>query len=144
MKPAKDPRRAYMAAIHAKAKELRLDEETRRALQQRVAGKASCADMDAPQLRAVLDELHRLEGKAEHVARGFDVHRDEPKDLSRPMLKKTQALLSEGRKPWAYVHAMAKRMFSVTRVEWLRDDQLHKLVAALNASARRQVKPRRG
>jgi len=34
---------------------------------------------------------------------------------------------------------MAKRMFDVTRVEWLRDDQLHKLVSALQVDANRKA-----
>ena len=48
------------------------------------------------------------------------------------------ALLADGKKPWAYAHAMAKRMFGVDRVEWLSDEHMHKLVAALQIAANRQ------
>jgi phage gp16-like protein len=46
-------------------------------------------------------------------------------------------MLAESGKSWNYAHGIAKRMFKVHRVEWLRADQLHKLVAALGYSQRR-------
>lgn len=132
-------RKRRIGAIHAAAHKLGIEDDARRAMQLRVGGHASAKDMSLLQLSAVLIELKRLEGKAEHQARGFDVHQDEPADLTtRPMLGKVGALLADGRKPWRYAHAMAKRMFHTARVEWLRDDQLHKLVAALEVAARRE------
>ena len=53
-------------------------------------------------------------------------------------MKKVEALLAEAGRPWAYADGMAKRMFDVERVDWLDDDQLHRLMTALIIDAKRQ------
>jgi phage gp16-like protein len=50
---------------------------------------------------------------------------------------KVGAILAETDKSWNYAHGTARQMFKVHRVEWLRPDQLHRLVAALQISANR-------
>ncbi len=55
-----DPaRRPLIKAVHARARELGLDIGTRRVLQTRVTGHASCRDMSAAALRAVLAAMDR-------------------------------------------------------------------------------------
>ena len=54
-----DGRNRLLALVHAGAKALGMDEATRRALQVRLTGKASCADMTASELHAVVRELRR-------------------------------------------------------------------------------------
>ena len=50
------------------------------------------------------------------------------------------ALLAELGYHWNYAHSMARGMFKVDRVEWLTDEHLHKLVAALQMHANRKKK----
>ena len=55
-----DPARgSLIKAVHARARELGLDSETRRTLQTRVTGHASCRDMSTAALRAVLAAMDR-------------------------------------------------------------------------------------
>ena len=51
-------RRRLIAAVHAAAAKAGLDDETRRALQERVTGKRSAADMTPAELGRVLDAIH--------------------------------------------------------------------------------------
>lgn len=55
-----------------------------------------------------------------------------------PMLKKVEALLADAKRPWNYVHSMAKHMAGVDRVEWCNPHNLHKIVAALVIDAKRR------
>ena len=51
-------RAGLIRAVHARAREIGLDLDARRALQERAAGKSSCADMSAAELRRVLEEMY--------------------------------------------------------------------------------------
>jgi len=51
-----------MRAVHASARALGLDAETRHAVQQRVTGKASLRDMNTAEVSAVLEHLNRQQG----------------------------------------------------------------------------------
>lgn len=144
MTAAIDPRKTRLARIHMGKKALGLAEPEYRALLVRasaddtgIGGYDSAANMSEAQHIAVLREMARLGFKAE--ARQHRRWAGEPKDsTSRPLLRKVRALLADGKKPWAYAHALAKRMFGVDKVEWLHDGDLHKLVAALQVDARRR------
>lgn len=54
---AKSARAGLIAAVHARARDLGIDNETRAALQRRVTGKASCGGMTDDELRRVLREM---------------------------------------------------------------------------------------
>jgi phage gp16-like protein len=45
-----------------------------------------------------------------------------------------------GAKPDGYADGMAKRMFDVDRFEWLKPDQLHKLIQSLEVDRQRRSK----
>lgn len=147
MTAAIDPRRQRLGHIHKGKKVLGLSEPEYRSLLLRASdgvdgldGVASSALMTEAQHLAVLREMARLGFKqAWGAARKAQRWPGEPKDsTTRPLLRKVRALLASGKKPWAYAHAMAQRMFGVARVEWLHDGDLHKLVAALQVDARRR------
>lgn len=133
-------RNSQLAKIHKAKKQLDLDDATYRSLLMRVTGKGSCADMSTAQRNAVIAEFVRLGFKAENVEGRKAVFAGKPKNMDEPMLKKVEALLADSSRPWSYAHAMAKQMFSVTRVEWLHHNQLHKLVSALQVDANRRGK----
>lgn len=141
-------RKRRLAKIHQAKKSLGLGEREYRALLVRasadeygIGGLDSSAHMSAVQHIAVLREMARLGFKQQAAhARGQRRWQGEPKDCAtRPLLCKVRALLADGKKPWSYAHAMAKHMFSVDKVEWLHDGDLHKLVAALQADAKRRA-----
>jgi phage gp16-like protein len=137
-------RNRELAAIHVLAsKRLRLDRETYVALLQRVGHVASSADLDSRGRAKVLDELRRLTGEGQQQMRNAVHLPAEPqnvRDEIAGMVSKVGAILAELGKSWNYAHGTAKRMFRVQRVEWLRADQLHKLVAALSYAQKRQRK----
>lgn len=139
-KPRKptSPRSRELARIHAAAKQLDMDDETYRAFLQRVTGVRSAKDLDSSGRGAVIRELVRLGARVDKRARH---HPGCPKGVKeKPMLRKVEALLADAKRPWDYAHGLAERMFNVKRIEWLRDDQLHKLVAAMQIDANRRAK----
>ena len=136
MAKKRDPQ---LARIHMGKKALGLDEETYRSLLRRVGGQDSSAKMTPAQRNAVIKEMVRLGFKEQDRKERRKHYPGAPANIDQvPMLKKVEALLADAGRPWSYAHAMADRMFNVTRIEWLRHDQLHKLVAALQVDAHRK------
>lgn len=126
--------------IKAGQKFLQLDDDTYRALLQRVTGYRSAKDLNTAERKAVLDEMERLGYSTPNrtTRKRWPGEPAESEFDRRPMLRKVRALLADNKRPWAYAHETANRMFAVTRVEWLGDEQLHKLVAALQIDANRR------
>lgn len=135
-------RAKQLALIHVLAqKKLHLDRDTYIAILQRVGGVSSSADLDVHGRDRVIKELRRLAGDGERQMSNAVSHPDAPQNVRNEMagmVAKVGAILTEIDKPWNYAHATAKRMFKTQRVEWLRPDQLHRLVAALQISANRK------
>lgn len=131
-----------LAKIKIAQKQLAMDDDVYRAVLLRVTGKKSCADMSLEELDLVLTEMRRLGfmPKPKKSSLGYTPKRRQSADA---MLKKVEALLLDNGWSWNYAHGMAKRMFSVDRVQWLPHDKLHKLVAALQIHANR-LKEREG
>lgn len=134
-------RKRQLGKIHQAKKQLNLDDSTYRSLLERVTGKNSSALMTHQERNAVIQEFTRLGFKYTEAASRKRVFAGCPKNVKEvPLLRRCEALLANGKLPWSYAHAMAKRMFDVTRVEWLNDQQLHKLVSALQVDANRKSK----
>ena len=129
-------RRPLLAAIHMRAKALGLGDVARRALQQRVGGHASCADMTVRQLRAVADELQLAERR---------LLRPGPVDASRPverldgMRRRAQALAAELGAGDAYLDAIGQRQAGVTLAD-ASAEQLRGIIAAVWRQTRRRRK----
>lgn len=148
MSAVKDPRRTRIGRIHMGKKALGMSEREYRAFLMRhsgdehgVGGFDSSAHMTEAQhlqvLKAMADAGFRADRAAANKRRRWP---GEPATCdSRPMLRKVRALLADGKKPWSYAHAMAKRMHGVDKVEWCDDQQLHKLVAAMEVDVRRKA-----
>lgn len=136
-------RARQIGAIHALAKKLRLDDDrdAYEALLMRVGGAPSSADLDQRGRAKVLDEMRKLLNEGQQHMQGAVPITDAPQNVREEiagMVAKVGAILAEIGKSWNYAHGTAKRMFHVQRVEWLRADQLHRLVAALQISANRR------
>lgn len=132
-------RKRQLGRIHQAKKSLGLDDVTYRSLLERVTGVTSSANMTHAQRNAVIAEFARLGFKADDAKSRANAAKGRPKNLADvPMLRKIEALLADAKRPWAYAHSMAERMFDVKRVEWLNAHQLHQLVSALQIDANRR------
>lgn len=137
---ARPDRRRLLAAVHAQAKALGLDEETRRALQQRMGGHASCADMTDRELRSVLAELHRLAGKPARPKRPAD-------DRARLLWRIERDCAAAGYPHPAYPLGISRKMFGAlapARLEWHAPRQLRALIAALAYDGKRRARAQEG
>jgi hypothetical protein len=105
--------------------------------------------LDARGRGALLDELRRL--GASTLGRAPKRQRDpaeierlmasaprDARDEIKPMVRKIAALLADARRGWDYAHGLADKMFLVKRVEWLRPDQMRRMIAALSIDQRRR------
>ena len=160
--PIPDPKRTKdLARIHLAKKELGLDDDTYRALVKATTGKTSSADLGPGQRWKLMLELARLgsqscpgdrlrlhprtpapdAGQAHPGAHSAATAYPGKPTLvpveSQALLSKVEALLAEARRPWAYAHAMAHRMFKRTLVQECDPEELRKLVAALVYDAKR-------
>ena len=133
----RDSRNADLAKIHIARKQLRLDDDTYRAMLHTVARVTSSKDLDEAGRRAVLEHL---QARGFKTARGKTAFPGRPHNAdSSPQILKIEAILTKGRKPWAYADAIAQRMFQVERVAWCNPAQLQGLIAALEAARRRHA-----
>ncbi|MGH8040395.1 MAG: phage protein GemA/Gp16 family protein [Pseudomonas sp.] len=116
-------------------------DDTYRELLLRVTGKSSSAAMSSQERDKVIQEMKRLGFSDARKQDGGAVFPGRPDAVDGiPMLKKVEALLAAAGRPWSYATSMAKRMFKVERLEWLKADQLHRLIAALQIHANRKSK----
>ena len=123
MKPRRPLRSRLIGAIHARAKELGLDEDTRRAIQTRCGGAASCRDMDIRGLHRTLDELNRLPGAvAGYVG--------PPRDRLEGMRRKCLAIAFDFGAGKAYVDAIANRQAGKS-IDAMDAGELKGVIAAL-------------
>lgn len=148
MKRRADHRLQQLRRIHVARRwaeqALGMDDETYRALLQRVTGLRSSADMTTEQRNDVLREFARLGLRNDAQANRKRRWPGQPEAAlmaKRPMLRKVGALLAESKRPWSYAHGLAKKMHQVEKVEWLNDHQLHALVSAMQIDANRRRKP---
>lgn len=132
-------RRQKISAIHAAKSQLGMDEDTYRELLARVSAAhgpecRSAKDLDAEQLRAVLDEMRRL-GAARPGAHKAGQYPGTPHNIDRlgPEIAKIEAQLADMKLPWSYADAIARRMYRVERVAWCRkQEQLVGILSALH------------
>lgn len=133
---APDLRRSKdLARIHLAKKELGLDDETYRSLLKATTGKDSAAAMGPGQRWKVLLELGRLGAKS--AAKAYP---GKPAIVSidkQALLGKIEAQLAEAKRPWAYVHGIALKMFKKDQIQLCEPEELKKVVAALVYDARR-------
>jgi phage gp16-like protein len=128
---ANDTRRRELAAIHIGAQQIGMDDDSYRDMLWAVARVRSAKDLDEAGRRRVLDHLRAC--GARFKAKG----RTRPAEGKAALVGKIRAMLSAANRPDAYGDGMAKRMFHVERYEWLTEDQLRRVVAALNYDAKR-------
>lgn len=132
-------RKRDLRAIHAGARQLNLDEETRRGLIERITGLRSAGDLDDAGRAAVIEELRRLGVGCSGAGKpGRYPGKPHNFGLLNAEITKIEAQLADMKLPWSYADAIAKRMFGIQRCAWLR--QKKQLVAVLSALHNEQRK----
>jgi phage gp16-like protein len=133
MKP--DRRRAELAQIHIAKKQLNLDDATYQQMLFTVARVMTSAELDEHGRRRVIEHLRARGFKNQQPKRHFP---GRPHNCdSNPQLRKIEALLTVGKKPWSYADAMAQHMFNKDRVAFCDADQLQALIVALEMDKQR-------
>lgn len=120
-----DPyRNKELAKIHALKKQLNLDDDTYREVLKNHTGLDSSAKCNRFQRLAVIKYLQEQLGKTMHDGKPHNCE-------SNSQLKKIEALLTVQKKPWAYAHAMAKRMYKKDNLVFCAPFELRGIIAAL-------------
>ena len=126
-----------LAAIHAAAKKAGVDEDTRRAMIERISGgrTRSSADLGPDERSVLLKELGGRTRPGRGPARA---------DLDRTaLLRKVEAQLAEARLPWGYAESILRRQRGIPDrgiacpVERATPEELRAVVAALWRRAKR-------
>lgn len=141
-------RQALTAKIHIGAKELGLDEDTRRAVLKKITGHLSSKDCTDAQLIMVLAHYRSLGWSPAGAAKPAPAARKAPRSdrnpAKHPVAKKARALwislhqLGAVRDPSERaLEAFGKRQLGVDRLQWADQSQGHRLIEALKAMAER-------
>lgn len=129
-------RKKLIAQAHLAANQLGLDEETRRAVQLRVAGARSCSDMDEAALLRLIAHYKRA------GARVFVPREREDTAGRTPLVRKIYALSEAAGVPYpAYALGIVRQMQGAApdRLEWVPAPLLRKVVAAMTYQTRRRA-----
>lgn len=140
--------------IFALSKEIGLDDDARRDLQQQVTGKSSTSTMTALDAARFIGHLKRLRGPVKHYPKRAG---RVPANLDRePMLQKIEALLADMKLSWQYAEAIAWRITGgkglrpdshpgVQRMEWVRRNRdLRAIIAALAVEKKKRERRLQG
>lgn len=139
-------RRAMLAKVHLAAKELGLDEDSRRDVLERVTGRRSSADCTDVQLDLVVAEFKRLgwTAKPARSAAPRPAAATGPKPATSPIALKARAMwkslhnlgaVRNGSEP--ALEAFAKRQLGVDRLQWADQSMAYRLIEALKKMAER-------
>jgi phage gp16-like protein len=126
-----------LAQIHIAKAQLGLSDEDYRAILARTAGVSSAKELTNRTVGGVMHEFRRLGFEPKPAKKAGRKAPRTPRSRQNVMAK-IEAMLTHAQRPWAYADSMAKRMFNVERVDWLDDDQLHRLMTGLIIDAKRQ------
>jgi len=126
-------RRRLLAAVHVAKKQLGLDDETYRAVLRTFACESAAELTDG----GLMDLMRHFERCGFKTA-----SKSEPKNIKNEFhsrqLAKIKALLTVGKKTWAYADGIAQRMYGIEKAQWLDGDQVHGVIAALIKHGRRE------
>ena len=129
----KASRNDRLATIHMGKKALNLDEDTYRDMLEHVTTKRSAKDMTMDDLLKVILHLDQL---------GFSKRNfgDKPKvKLSKEaLIGKIEAYLTEDKLHWNYAKGIAKQMFQKEALEFCTENELWRIVAALEYKRKKQ------
>lgn len=123
--------KALLSKIHIAKQQLGMEDDVYRSLLARVAGVRSSTELTQRQVGAVLREFERLGFQPKPGSKTTGKPHNFQQMPAR--ITKIEALLADMKLPWAYADALAKQMFKVARVAWVKKvDHLDALIAALH------------
>lgn len=120
-----------LAKIHIAKKQLGMTDEAYRDMLWTIARVRSAGDLDAAGRKQVISHLRSC------GARFKRKHRPTPAAGKKGSINKIKAMLATKQRPDSYADGMARKMFHVDRFEWCTEDQLRRIIAALNYDAKR-------
>lgn len=134
-----DPVRRQLVAIHVLKSKAGMDDSSYRAMLREIGGASSSKDLTATGRAKVLDHLRRITQPPVAKPRSRPYPGRPHTTDQRPLLQKIEAQLTEAGRPWNYATAVLKKVSQsrAERLEFATDEDLRKVVAALNYDARR-------
>lgn len=123
--------RGLLSKIHIARQQLGLQDDVYRQKLQVMFGKGSARDLNLRQAEQLLTEFKRLGWQPQPSRRAAG----KPHNFSQlpAEVQVIEAQLAEMRLPWSYADKIAKQMFGVAKVAWLKKpDQLTAILAALH------------
>ncbi|MDF5977878.1 regulatory protein GemA [Pseudomonas aeruginosa] len=123
--------RGLLSKIHIARQQLGLQDDVYRQKLQVMFGKGSARDLNLRQAEQLLTEFKRLGWQPQPSKRAAG----KPHNFSQlpAEVQVIEAQLAEMRLPWSYADKIAKQMFGVAKVAWLKKpDQLTAILAALH------------
>lgn len=125
--------KGLLSKIHIARQQLGLAEDVYRQKLQGMFGKASAKDLSPRQAEKLLDEFKRLGWKPRPSSKSAGKPHNFTSPAMPDLITKIEAQLADMKLPWAYADALARHMYKVQKVAWLRKpDQLTGLIAALD------------
>lgn len=136
----RDPVQRQISAIHKLKSMAGLDEESYRAMLREIGGADSSTKLNALGRARVLDHLRRLTQPPVGEPRSRPYPNRPHTTDQRPLLQKIEAQLAEAERPWNYAVGILKKVSQgrSERLEFATDEDLRKVVAALNYDAKRR------
>lgn len=107
----------------------------------------SSRDLSAPQRQSLINRLSVLAGEEDRPSwqpRDKRSYPNRPRNMDRPgesradQLGKIEALLTVGKKEWAYADGIARAICKVDKVQWVKTGDLYKIITALRKQAQRE------
>lgn len=141
-----DSRNRQLARIHIAKKQLNLSDDIYRGILLQVGGVESAKDLEEAGRAKVLDHFRQLGfeydgGKHKPRGKAIPAYPGRPTNMDDedrgPMLRKIEALLTIGHKPWGYADGIAKRVCKIQKVSWCRPAELYAVVGVLASNAKR-------
>lgn len=123
-------KKGVISKIHVAKFQLGLDDETYRAVLKRLTGKTSSKELTDREIGRVL-AYFRENG---FVEKPHPKTKGKPHNFDKlpPLITKIEALLADMKLDWRYADRMAKHMYKVERVAWIKKEyQLEGIIAAL-------------
>lgn len=130
-------RQQMITKIHIGKNELGMDKNSYVAFLLDAVDKHSCTVMSDAELMQVLQAMKAKGFKPKTNKHGKRPTASKYQPNRQSLMNKIEAFLAEGKKPWAYAHAICKKSFGIDRLQWCTDEQLHKVVQMLAVSANR-------
>lgn len=142
-------RQRLIRLIHVAKRDLSMDDDTYRAILQRIGKKASSADLTIPELEKVLEHLKRSGFKVRSKSKAAPKQKPEQAKPSRPLAQDLES--KKIRALWLFLHELGavknpseealatyvKRIAGVDALQWISGEQAERLIETMKKWAMR-------